>query len=1668
MRYLKITAKVLAWIIGVLLLLLLILVLAIQLPSVQNRILGYAIPTIEQTLGGAEVDIEHVNINFFDVANVEGIYVEDLAGDTLLYANELSVDIGVFSLLGKEIFIDEISLDGAVVNAYQLRGDSAFNYQFILDAFAPADTAQVDTSQSAFTFGLQTVDLTNTRVRLLDEVAGSDLNASLRQFKVDIGTLDLEDFAVGIDDVLIDGLDGSYQLLRRDSTGTAVLAVASDTSAAGQAATVFPYAGLPITVDDLELSDINFAYRNQNSPEVASGIDPGNIAIADLEAKAQDFVWDSTRLALDWRSLTFRERSGVALDELAFGLNVTDQALTLRGLNIATPASRISVDAELAYPDFASLTAADPATEVDLTFDDTEVAFADVKLLAPTLADAGLNLDATGPLRLDGRVHGTLAVLTLEEIAVRLGERTELQVAGVLNNPTDPDRLSYDLQLGKLTSSYAELNRYTEGLGLPPELAGFGAFDLSGALSGTTNDFRGRNLALRTSGRTGFRGDISAQNLSDPNSLYIDAVVKSLTTNTEELAGFIPDSLGVDAQALGDVDFSGTYQGTLTDFALEGELATDIGSSTQDIAAKFNEDYTDGSYAGTIAIDSFDVGALLQDSTIGTLTMKLDVDGEGLSPEAIASQLDTRIESFTYQDYTYHDVYVNGKVAEQRFNGQARMDDPNVKFQFKGLLDFSDTIPAVDFVANVDTLALQPLGFYPTPLGVKLGVTSKLRGNNADNLVGGFRIDSLYLQDSANYVLLDSLLLRAGDTTNGRFLAVNSPILTASIIGKYYTADLAPLLTNYVNDFFPINDYVSPKDTPNELAIEPTDKPVLTDQKFAYSLELHDPVEFVNMFDPNLKRLDTASLVGTFDTREKELLGRFFLPNLDYGGNRIDTILLDIGGDASEMLLKLRTGGINAGGQKIHLALVNLGLGDDSLRMDLEAYVVEDSLLLGTGIRVTQNEKQRYEIRMNRDLEIAGQTWKVDRNNYIEYFANYLYIRDLVFRKDEQSIAVRSTDESGDVDIAPLTVRIDNFDLNEVAQLIQTEDFSLTGRVNGDLEVRDPNNDMYYAADMSIDEIVLNEQEVGKLTLKADTKTSTEILNVDVGLHGPLNDVNVGGTYGIKDGALAINADIEKVELRLIDPLATGILSNSSGIFKANMKIGGTVEQPSVVGYAGFDEARTTYDLLGIDLGIADSRIDFSESQLDFGKFVVTDSAGREATLSGKITHDYFTNFNFDLQLRTDEFRVLNTDAAVDALYYGQAVVGAKVDITGNIDDPKVRVVAETKDGTEVYVQPLISTNGVSEEDWVIYADPTRLPQDTSQSLDDVYQANALGLDLGLQLKLSDDATAHVIIDPITGDELEVRGNSDMLLQMNPNGSMLLSGAYTITEGTYQLTVGASGLNLKKLLFDIEEGSVIQFVGDPLDSRFNIRAISTVQTTTFPLIEAEVNDPNSSEALAAKKRQPVNVIMGIKGDIAAPEIGLSIELPNENGTVSSGIVERKLAQLRQNQTELYAQAVSLLVLGGFKIQGASSGGNKPSGAVADAAIGSLSNIVSDQLNRLADDIIKGVDINVGVESYENDYAENRTTKGNIDVSKSLMDDRLILTIGSELDVQSGTNSAAGGANTSAIQTSFVLSYLLDEPGHYKLRVFRQPANDALSSSNSYKVGTGVSFQKKFD
>lgn len=133
-RVIKFILKFVIIVVVLVVLLLTIATIVLNTQSVQDDLVKYATEQLELKLG-TRVKIGHAGVNVFTQKVVlEGLEVDDQQHRKMLELGRLLVDVDVLKLIGKELEIEEVLLDGVKAKLYK-PVDGPANYQFVIDAF---------------------------------------------------------------------------------------------------------------------------------------------------------------------------------------------------------------------------------------------------------------------------------------------------------------------------------------------------------------------------------------------------------------------------------------------------------------------------------------------------------------------------------------------------------------------------------------------------------------------------------------------------------------------------------------------------------------------------------------------------------------------------------------------------------------------------------------------------------------------------------------------------------------------------------------------------------------------------------------------------------------------------------------------------------------------------------------------------------------------------------------------------------------------------------------------------------------------------------------------------------------------------------------------------------------------------------------------------------------------------------------------------------------------------------------------------------------------------------------------------------------------------------------------------------------------------------------------
>jgi autotransporter translocation and assembly factor TamB len=505
-------------------------------------------------------------------------------------------------------------------------------------------------------------------------------------------------------------------------------------------------------------------------------------------------------------------------------------------------------------------------------------------------------------------------------------------------------------------------------------------------------------------------------------------------------------------------------------------------------------------------------------------------------------------------------------------------------------------------------------------------------------------------------------------------------------------------------------------------------------------------------------------------------------------------------------------------------------------------------------------------------------------------------------------------------------------------------------------------------------------------------------------------------------------------------------------------KIFGNISQPNIIGELQFNDIGFKAILLNAKFKSMNDKIVFADNTIAFDNFVIEDEKNNDLIIDGKINNQNYSNLGFDLKVSADNFKAVNSKAKDNDTYYGELFLDNKLQITGTWNNPMVEGnIKINKDTKFTIVLPQDDPSIADREGIVEFIDQDQPLLNTTISVDEkISQTEVKGINATVNIEIDKEAELSIVIDKANGDFLKLKGEAQLTGGMDSSGQTTLTGRYELNEGSYEMN-----FNLIKRKFDIKKGSYILWTGEPTAADINITAIYKTETAPINLLNDQLSELTNEERNTYKQKIPFETELKMKGDLMKPSISFNIILPDGNNSVSGDIITKtqaKLARLREDPDELNKQVFALLLLNRFVGENpfsSESGGTTASSFARESA----SKLLSQQLNNLVADLIKGFEVDFDLNSSE-DYTtgqkENKTEL-NVGLSKKLLNDRLKVTVGSSFGIE-GPEQKDKNAKTIAGDISG--EYQLSKDGRYKLRAYRKNLYQVALQGQVIESGIG--------
>ena len=1197
---------------------------------------------------------------------------------------------------------------------------------------------------------------------------------------------------------------------------------------------------------------------------------------------------------------------------------------------------------------------------------------------------------------------------------------------------------------------------------------------LSGVIKGPVASLAGHKLEIQAGNRTYFAGDASLSGLPDIEETFIDIKANDFRTTYADALAFAPALKNIsvpDLSRLQYLNFVGSYTGFIRDFVTFGTLRTGLGTVKTDVNMKLPKG-GNPVYSGNVSTDNFNLGPLLKNEELGFVSFNAKLKGAGFDPTSGRVALSANVNYVDFNKYRYKNIKADGEINNKVFDGKLQINDPNIDLDLNGLVDFSKTTPAFNFVSDIRTIHFKALNLLQEHIVLSGKINAQFTGRTIDDFLGHATITDAILVRNESPLSFDSLAIQSSLEDDKKRLHIASNEFSVNLFGIYNIRDLPNSVTGFLNRYYPA--YIKPPSR------------AVKEQAFSFEIKTQNFDSFAPIIDSSLGGFNNTSVTGSINTFTNSLMLDAEVPFFSYDRFKFNDVSITGRGNYDSLSLTGRTTNIVIGDSlNIPLALFNISAKNDVSRVMIYSGGTAglDQARLNTIVR-TYSNGVKIEFAPS-SFVLNGKTWNIENQGELEFRQNVPAHGQLVLRESTQEIRIRTlpSDVGSWNDIA---VTLKDLNLGDISKYI-VPDNRLEGIISGDFLLENPGKNMRIISNnFTGNAIRFDNDSIGNVTARMvfDLATMELVANGQT-RHPQQKDLAFNINLFLKDqrsqdhNIISLNAN--SFDIKYINRFLGFLFSDMQGEITGKFDLKGPFNNLNIVGKGRLHKAGLRVNFTQCYYALEDNEIELKENEINLDGIVLRDTiTNNPVYLQGSITHNAFKNMFFDVNVSTRKpgtrgatnnrpVQVLNTTYNDNKTFYGKVRATGSFSLVGPEENAymKIDAIASSKDESSFTIASSSSKAGQM-PDWLV-------ERKFGEAMDDsVYRDKTSKITYDLDVTANPKVEMKFVMDDLTGDEIKGRGSGTLNIHSSTTEPLSIHGRFDITEGSYNYTFQS----FFKKPFEIKKGgeNYISWTGDPIKANLNLEAQYKAERVSFsPLAKINIDQAY------ANTRENVYVTALLTGLLSKPDFKFRLELDPSSKYRNDFNVTNALQQIESNENEVTRQVTYLIVFNSFAPPETGSNFGSTVNEFTYNTISSLSGLFFNEINKkLNNELTKILGADVSVVFNGSVYNRNilAAPTNNFDINQAnvngailvpLFKDRFVISLGSSMEVPLQSSIQ----QTVQFLPDVTAAWMLNQSGSIRLNFFYRENLDYLTTNSTgaaklKRTGGGISFRKEFD
>ena len=1103
-----------------------------------------------------------------------------------------------------------------------------------------------------------------------------------------------------------------------------------------------------------------------------------------------------------------------------------------------------------------------------------------------------------------------------------------------------------------------------------------------------------------------------ADHLDNPKQLRADVQFQAQGGDLSFLVQMLPRQMQRDYRIPNGIRAEGRVKADRANYTFDVTANEDKGRVK--LQGQLNADLM--RYDATLHVDQLNVHHFMPRDSIYTVTADVKVQGQGTDFLSPRTQLtaDAQIQHLRYGHWNLDNMTAQATIRNGHALVDVLSDNPlvNGRLNVDALLNTKKLNATI--TADLNTVNLYKMRLVDKPLSLGLcghvDVTSDMK---LTHYVSGL-ISDITVRDSSKALRSEFVGLHLNTTSDTTIVRAQSGDFIVKLDGSgNYEQLLKQLIV--------LSDSASA-----QLSNKIIDQPAL--RRLLPTMKVHVESKRDNPLVTILKSqgVDFTQLLFDMATSpETGVNGNGFVHSLTYDDVRLDTI---------NFRLTQRKNHLSFGGQIrnnknnpqfVFNALFDGILQERGATFGVRYYDSDNKLGARIGAQAEMLDSGLNVRLMPETPTLGYKLFKLNADNYI-FLGNNKRVKANIDLLAEDGMGVKIySEESDPTALQDITVSLNKFNLDEVTSVIPYMP-RMTGMLHGDYHVvQDAEGHLSVASDMSVRDMTYERSPIGNV--------STELLYLQQGDSAHVvearlmkDDAEIGllsGTYyHVGGGSLDAMLQLERMPLNIVNGFVPDHLFGLQGYGDGKMTVRGPLSRPQVNGEIYLDSSYVESVPYGVSLRFDNDPVRIVDSKLLLDNFTLYSYNENPLNIQGSVDFSDLDRVMVDVRMRARNFQIIGAKENPHSVAYGKAFVNVFASMRGPADNLNMRGRLEVLGSTDMaYIlrdTPLTTDNHL--DNLVKFKDFS----DTAQVVVNRPPLNGFTMDMTLDVSMGAHIMAYLNADH--SNFIDLMGGGTLRMLYTPTDNLRLTGRYTLSNGEMKYSLPVIPLKT----FVIQNGSYIEFTGDPMNPTLNITATERTKATVTGSNGAGRSVDFDCGVVVTKTLKD----MGVVFTLDAPE---DMQLHSELQSMS---VEQR-GKL----------AVTMLTTGMYLADG-----NTQPFSMNSA----LSSFLNSEINNITGNALRTIDLSFGVDQSLDGTGQTHTDYS-FKFAKRFLNNRLKIAVGGKV---------SSGAELQQRNKSFFdnvsLEYRLDDTANKYLTLFFQNNSYDWLDGYTQKYGGGFIWRRR--